>query len=100
MAGGGILVGQFSQALTSSGSVVLPAYLDAPPRAQLWAPAGNGHAGSGLSGAGGGGGGEYAEEPALGGVAPGTTLTITIVNGSNATVAGGAVTVTAHFGNS
>jgi len=69
-------------------------------RVQTWGFGGAGANGATNSHSGsGGGGGSYGEEPALGGITPGsTTLTITITSGSPVTVTGGSVTVQANNG--
>ena len=97
-----------SQTFTSSGTWTAPSNL-APGTVQVYAwgesgNTGNAVSGSGGHGGGGGGGGAFAGEPALGGITAGSTvLTITIgsgATGTNTTVTGGAVTITANAGSS
>ena len=90
------------QAWTSNGSWTAPRGLYGPPAVYCQGPAGNAAGGvNGNHSGGGGGGPSFGGEPALGGVVPGTVLTITVpAAGSNTatTVAGGSVTVTGNPG--
>lgn len=94
-----------SATFTTSGTWAVPANAD-PAAIQVWAWAEGGNSGSSLAGAhsaGGGGSGAIAGETALGGLTPGvSSLSFTIGTGGTGTdtsVTGGSVAVTAHHGN-
>jgi hypothetical protein len=101
MPGGGILAQLLAQTFTANGSSTAPAYLAGPPIAVCWGPAGTAAAGTAGTGGGGGGGPGLGAELALGGVAPGTVLTVTVPGlgaGTATTITGGSVTVTGNPG--
>ena len=101
MAGGGVILRQFSQTFTSSGSWTAPDNLASPPGVYCQGSGGKSTGGGSSAGAGGGGGGAFGGEPALGGVSPGTVLTVTVdTSGGQAStnVTGGSVTVQGNSG--
>jgi hypothetical protein len=92
----------FAQLFTASGSWTGPSGLAGLPAVYTWGPAGSSVAGVfPVSNGAAGGGGAFGGEPALGGVGPGTVLTVTVGtagSGTATTVTGGTVTVTAAAG--
>jgi hypothetical protein len=92
----------FAQLFTTSGSWAAPSGLTGLPAVYAWGPAGSSVAGVfPVSNGAAGGGGAFGGEPALGGVGPGTVLTVTVGtagSGTATTVTGGTVTVTGAAG--
>ena len=99
----GFRIRTYAQVFTANGTSIAPPNLARPPAVYCQGPGGNSGADnvSLAAGGAGGGAGGFGGEPALGGVPPGKTLTITVPAGGSATattVTGGSVTVTGNPG--
>ena len=94
-----MMLGLFSQTWTASGSWTAPGNLAFPPLVYANGPAPPGSRARAAAGAARARAARaFGGEPALGGVAPGTVLIVTISAGSATTVTGGSVTVQANAG--